>query len=64
MKMPDMNERSPEEGPMRLSLVTPAYNEEACIGKFLSSVLKEKERNGLDVEVLSSITAVPIGRRM
>jgi glycosyltransferase involved in cell wall biosynthesis len=47
-----MNERSPEEGPMRLSFVIPAYNEEAAIGKCLSSVLKEKERSGLDVEVI------------
>lgn len=37
---------------MKLSLVIPAYNEEACIGKCLSSVLKEKERSGLDVEVI------------
>jgi glycosyltransferase involved in cell wall biosynthesis len=37
---------------MKLSFVIPAYNEEACIGKCLSSVLKEKERSGLDVEVI------------
>jgi glycosyltransferase involved in cell wall biosynthesis len=37
---------------MKLSFVIPAYNEEACIGKCLSSVLQEKERSGLDVEVI------------
>ena len=37
---------------MKLSFVIPAYNEEACVGKCLSSVLREKERSGLDVEVV------------
>ena len=37
---------------MKLSFVIPAYNEEACIRKCLSSVLKEKERSGLDVELI------------
>jgi len=37
---------------MKLSFVIPAYNEEACVGKCLSSVLREKERSGLDVEVI------------
>jgi len=37
---------------MKLSFVIPAYNEEACIGKCLSSVLREKQRSGLDVEVI------------
>jgi glycosyltransferase involved in cell wall biosynthesis len=37
---------------MKLSFVIPAYNEETCIGKCLSSVLREKERSGLDVEVI------------
>ena len=37
---------------MKLSFVIPAYNEEACVGKCLSSVLREKERGGLDVEVV------------
>ena len=37
---------------MKLSFVIPAYIEEACVGKCLSSVLREKERSGLDVEVI------------
>ena len=37
---------------MKVSFVIPAYNEEACVGKCLSSVLREKERSGLDVEVV------------
>ena len=37
---------------MKLSFVIPAYNEEACIGKCLSSILAEKDKSVFDVEII------------
>jgi glycosyltransferase involved in cell wall biosynthesis len=37
---------------MKLSIVIPAHNEEACIGSCLKAVLKEVARSGLSAEVL------------